>query len=318
MTTQSPLPGGTHDCPPDLLDIATDIAVRAAHLAAMTRDRGVRIAAAKSTPTDIVTEADRATEAFIRDLLTEERSADGFYGEESGTATSTSGYTWVVDPIDGTVNYAYDLPAWAVSVAVVAHGEQEAYPETWRPVAGVVVNPRLGEVWRAATGRGASLARLTVTDRGEEATPEEAARALTYELTDHRPLRLEGERALATSLIATGFAYDPQVRVTQAEQVLAIIDRCRDIRRFGAASLDLVGVAAGRVDAYFERGLHPYDHAAGALIAREAGALVWGPGGGRENEDLTVVTHPALAEQLDALLKEIGADPTEPLSTRRD
>ncbi|SEA08010.1 myo-inositol-1(or 4)-monophosphatase [Bowdeniella nasicola] len=278
--------------PAKIADLACDIAVRAATKAKQLRGEGVTVAASKSTPTDLVTEADRATEAFIRDELARLRPGDGFYGEESGEQASTTGLTWVVDPIDGTVNYTYDIPAWATSIGVV-YAAGPAEPETWTPYAGVVVNPNLHEIWRASHGGGAELIRYSIDDG-------------TYHHHSRELLHLAGPRELATSLAATGFAYDADVRVDQARQVLALIDKAADIRRFGAASLDLVGVAAGRVHAYFEKGLHPFDHAAGALIAREAGAIVGGPGRGRENCELTYAIHPGLAAELLDVLSEIG------------
>lgn len=256
------------------------------------RNEGVEVAANKTTPTDLVTKADRATEAFIRDELDRLRPDDGFFGEESGEKSSSTGLTWVVDPIDGTVNYTYDIPNWGTSIGVV-YSEGPADPETWIPYAGAVANPSLHELWRASRGGGAELLRYSMD-------------ASSYTFTDRTLLHLTGDRTLATSLVATGFAYSAEVRLEQAAQVAKLIDKVADIRRLGAASLDLVGVAAGRVHAYYEKGLHPWDHVAGALIAREAGAIVMGPNGEREDFTLTFAAHPGLADELRATLAEIG------------
>jgi myo-inositol-1(or 4)-monophosphatase len=253
----------------ELLEIAATVARRAAAFALQRRRDGVEIAASKSSLSDIVTRADRETEQLIRDALAAARPRDGFLGEESGGGSSDSGLTWVVDPIDGTVNYFYDIPAWAVSIAVV---EGDPDPATWRTLAGAVVNPVLGEVFTAYDGGGARL-------NGE-------------------PIHVNEGVQLPLALVGTGFGYDAEVRRRQAALVGELIGEVRDIRRIGAASLDLCGVAAGRLDAYFERGLNPWDHAAGALIAREAGARVSGLGGGPADHRLIVAAAPDLSDQL--------------------
>ena len=255
--------------PTELLEIATTVARRAAALALQRRRDGVEIAASKSTITDIVTRADREAEDLIRGALEASRPLDGFLGEESGGDRGSSGLTWVVDPIDGTVNYFYDIPAWAVSVAVV---EGDPDPATWRTLAGAVVNPSTGEVFTAALGGGARL-------NGE-------------------PIRVNSGVELPLALVGTGFGYDPEIRRKQAAFVNELIPQVRDIRRIGAASLDLCSVACGRLDAYYERGLNPWDHAAGALIAAEAGARVAGIGGGPAGRRQLVAAAPDLVEQL--------------------
>lgn len=261
----------------ELIDLARDIAREAAALARTRREEGVEVAATKSTPTDIVTQADRETEALIRARIADARPQDGFLGEESDATTGTSGLTWVVDPIDGTVNYAYGIPQWAVSIAVV---EGEPAPASWNTLAGVVMNPMVDEEFSATAGGGAFLngGRLTVAR----------------------------DVPLALALVGTGFSYDADRRVRAAIVVEHLIGQIRDIRRIGAASLDLCGVAAGRLDAYFERGLHPWDHAAGALIAREAGAQVAGLAGAAEGRDLTIAAAPALFAELEPLLASLG------------
>ncbi|MGN7799721.1 inositol monophosphatase family protein [Leifsonia sp. 22587] len=253
----------------ELLEIAATVARRAAAFALQRRRDGVEIAASKSSLSDIVTRADRETEKLIRDALAASRPRDGFLGEESGDSSSQSGLTWVVDPIDGTVNYFYGIPAWAVSIAVV---EGDPDPSTWRALAGAVVNPVTKEVFTASAGGGARLngERIHVTEGVD----------------------------LPLALVGTGFGYDAEVRRRQASLVADLIGEVRDIRRIGAASLDLCSVAAGRLDGYFERGLNPWDHAAGGLIAEEAGARVAGIGGGPADRRLLVAAAPGLFDQL--------------------
>ncbi|CAB4897912.1 MAG: inositol monophosphatase [Actinobacteria bacterium] len=262
----------------ELRDIARTIAVEAGHFALTMRLSGVDIAGQKSSAVDIVTKADQATERLIRERLATLRPHDGVLGEEGAATVGTSGLTWVVDPIDGTVNYLYGLPAWAVSIGVV---EGDPDPATWTGLAGAVVNASSGEVFSAARGLGA-----TCNDRAMSVT---------------------AANDLATSLIATGFAYSAETRAYQGTMMATILPRIRDIRREGASSLDLCAVAAGRVDAYFEQTISPWDHAAGALIAREAGALVGGFPGTSEGRDLLVAAGPGLYSQLVDLILESGA-----------
>jgi myo-inositol-1(or 4)-monophosphatase len=263
----------------ELAEIALTIARRAAQLAWQRRTEGVEVAASKSSLSDIVTRADREAETLIRDAISAARPNDGFLGEESGGGSGTSGLTWVVDPIDGTVNYFYGIPAYAVSIAVV---EGEPDPRTWRTLAGAVVNPAVGEAFTAFEGGGAKL--------------------------NGKPLHVKQDTDLALALVGTGFGYDADNRVRQAKIVTELIGRVRDVRRIGAASLDLCGVAAGRLDAYFERGLNPWDHAAGALIAREAGASVGGLGDAPATNELIVAAEPGLFAQLNPVLQELYAD----------
>jgi len=263
----------------ELLEIAATVARRAAAFALQRRRDGVEVAASKSSLSDIVTRADRETEQLIRDAIAAARPRDGFLGEESGGGASSSGLTWVVDPIDGTVNYFYDIPAWAVSIAVV---EGDPDPATWTTLAGAVVNPVAGEVYTASAGGGARL-------NGE-----------AIHVTEGVDLPL--------ALVGTGFGYDAEVRTRQARFVGELIGEVRDIRRIGAASLDLCGVAAGRLDAYFERGLNPWDHAAGALIAQEAGARVAGLAGGPADRRLLVAAAPDLFDRLHPRVDGFYAD----------
>lgn len=228
----------------ELCELATEIAEEAGRLARTRRQEGVRLAATKSSLADIVTEADREVEALIRARLRAARADDGFLGEESGAEVGSSGITWVVDPIDGTVNYAYGIPAYNVSIAAV-RGEPD--PATWEALAGAVNAPALGETFTAARGHGAWVngSRLAVTAE----TP-------------------------AGALLATGFGYDPATHEGDIATVARVMPMARDLRRMGAAALDLAFVAAGRLDGYFERGLRPWDFAAGALLVEEAGGVV--------------------------------------------
>jgi myo-inositol-1(or 4)-monophosphatase len=253
----------------ELLDLAVDIAREAGELAARRRQAGVSIAATKSALADIVTEADREVEKLIRRRLEDVRPDDGFLGEESGAGESRSGLTWVVDPIDGTVNYAYGIPAYAVSIAVV---EGVPTPEEWTALAGVVFNPVSGELFRAARGQGAWLG--------------------------DRPLAVNDPISPAGALLATGFGYDPATHAGDLARLSKVMPLARDIRRMGAASLDLASVAAGRLDGYFERGLHPWDHAAGALLVQEAGGFVSGIGGGPVGRAMTIAAGRDLFDRL--------------------
>jgi myo-inositol-1(or 4)-monophosphatase len=261
----------------DLLALARGIALEAGALAKRRRHEGVEVAASKSSPVDIVTEADRETEQLIRSAIKTARPDDGFFGEESGAEKGTSGITWVVDPIDGTVNFLYGIPHYAVSIAVV---EGEPDPLTWTALAAVVVNPASGEIFTATAGGGAFL--------GDERICVAAAVDLSQ------------------SLVATGFAYDSGMRGRQGAVIQQLLPLVRDIRRMGTASLDLCFVACGRVNAYFERALSPWDHAAGALIAREAGATVKGLGGAAPGRDLILAAHPDLALHLELELVRLG------------
>ena len=221
-----------------LLDVAQEAAnAAAAELRARFGKvaRGVRT---KSTPTDLVSDADVAAEAAVRAVLRARRPRDAFFGEEGGESGEGE-LRWVVDPLDGTINYLFGIPAFAVSVACEDAGGTRA---------GVVLDPVREESFAATRGADPTL-------NGEPIHPHQAD-------------------DLATAMVATGFAYDSTVRARQAEVLTRVLPRVRDIRRVGAAALDLVWCACGRFDAYYERGLHAWDVAAGALIARRAGLAV--------------------------------------------
>ena len=212
--------------------------------AVLVRERraaaGTSVADRKSSPVDIVTEVDREAEAFLRRRLAELRPGDGFLGEEGGRSESTTGVTWVVDPIDGTVNFLYGLPHYCVSVAAVDGDE--------RSLAGAVVDVTRGSVFSAALGAGATR--------------------------DGAPLAVRGPAPLSEQLFLTGFQYRTELRALQGVAVARLVPRVRDIRRMGSAALELCALAAGTADAYVEEGLHLWDRAAAALVATEAGARV--------------------------------------------
>jgi myo-inositol-1(or 4)-monophosphatase len=222
----------------------------------------------KSSATDMVSDADRVAEREIAGLIRRERPDDGILGEEGAAAGGSSGRRWVVDPLDGTTNYLYGYPVWAVSVAV-EDGDG--------PLAGVVLDPLRDELFAAARGSGTTV--------------------------DGTPVRVRSGTPLAESLIATGFAYTAERRADQARAVAAILPRVRDIRRAGAAALDLAWVACGRLDAYFERGLNPWDWSAGRLLVAEAGGAL----ADLDGEPTGVVAaDPDLLAAVVALLAEAG------------
>jgi myo-inositol-1(or 4)-monophosphatase len=195
--------------------------------------------ASKSSETDPVSDADREAERAVRDLLLAERPEDGLLAEEGSDSSGPSGRRWIVDPLDGTVNFLYGFPAWAVSVAL---------EDPDGLAVGVVYSPVHAETFSARRGEGAWL--------------------------NGRRLRVRGCRELERAMVATGFAYEADRRAEQAEIIRRLLPRARDIRRAGAAALDLAWVAAGRLDAFYERGLNVWDHAAGDLLVREAGGAV--------------------------------------------
>jgi myo-inositol-1(or 4)-monophosphatase len=237
----------------ELERVAVAAARSAGRLILQDRPSRVEVASTKSSPTDVVTAMDQRSQDHLLAFLGQARPTDGILGEEEGGVSGTSGITWVIDPIDGTVNYLYGIPAYAVSVAAVFGDPGGA---DWLPVAGAVCNPMSGELYRARTGGGAWLETSTGTTR------------LTVSDCD----------MLASALVATGFGYAPQRRGEQARGLLELLPKVRDIRREGSAALDLCHVASGRIDAYYESGLNAWDFAAGWLVASEAGASIGGPG----------------------------------------
>ncbi|UGY94068.1 inositol monophosphatase family protein [Streptomyces gobiensis] len=256
----------------ELLDIALEAAQRAGELLRDGRPADLGVAATKSSPVDVVTEMDIAAEKLITGFLAERRPHDGILGEEGADSAGTSGVRWVVDPIDGTVNYLYGLPNWAVSIAAEVDGET---------VVGVVHCPPRAEVYWAVLGEGSWR-------NGER-------------------VRCRPAPALDQALIGTGFNYTLRLRTAQAELVRQLLPRVRDIRRSGSAALDLCDVGGGRLDGYYERGTNPWDYAAGDLIAREAGAVTGGRPGEPAGPGLVIAASPGVFEELQPLLDELGA-----------
>jgi myo-inositol-1(or 4)-monophosphatase len=299
--------------PEALLRIAVDAASEAGRLLASWRgDERPEVIETKSSPTDVVTEMDRRSEALIIRRIRAFRPGDTVLGEEGGQTTGGpdgSGgpgesadpgdrddpgrVRWVVDPLDGTVNYLYGLPDWAVSIAAEVDG---------LVLAGVVEVPRYGETFTAVAGQGAWLHR--------DGNPESPGTAVS--------LRCTGGVGLGQALVATGFGYDSGRRRVQGEVVAALLPHVRDIRRGGSAAVDLCSVAAGRLDAFFERGLNYWDYAAGGLIAREAGAVVGGLAGRAESTSMTVAAGPDLYPQLDAFLTRLHPERDALLFRRAD
>lgn len=261
----------------ELLKIGVEVVRAAAATARLMRAEGISGVTTKSSDTDVVTAADRAVERQVVSALRDLRPYDVVLGEEYGAGgladpRGPTAVRWVLDPIDGTVNYLYGLPNYAVSLAAEVDG---------RVVAGVVRNAATGEEWTATAGGGAY----------------------------HQGRRLTGsaETDLGQALIATGFGYDPHRRAHQAAVLTRLISQVRDIRRFGSAALDLCLAATGAFDAYYEKGLNPWDHAAGGLVATEAGLRVAGLAGRPPSADLVIAAPPALFDRLHDLLEAFDA-----------
>jgi myo-inositol-1(or 4)-monophosphatase len=251
----------------ELAGLAESLARRAGDLVREGRARGLDDVETKSTLTDVVTEYDHASEELIVGALQGARPDDGLIGEEGTSVEGTSGVRWLIDPIDGTTNYLYGLPAYAVSIAAAdEHGA----------VAAAVYCPPTDEMFVARRGAGARLNGSTI---------------------HCSPINV-----LDAALLATGFAYLPERRGAQGRRVAALLPKVRDIRRFGSAALDLCYVAAGRFDAYFEQWLNPWDCAAGELVAAEAGARAGTFAGADGEPEGLVVAAPGVYDELIALL----------------
>ncbi|MEQ8841260.1 MAG: inositol monophosphatase family protein [Acidimicrobiales bacterium] len=246
-------------------DAAADLVVPRLREALRDTHHGVET---KSSSTDLVTEFDRWSETTIVASITAARPGDGFLGEEGARVDGTTGVVWLIDPIDGTTNFVYDLPGCSVSIAAEVDGEVHV---------GVVHDLVRDERFRATIGGGASR--------------------------DGKPISVSATTELATALVATGFSYDADRRRAQATALVTLLPQVRDIRRLGGAAVDLCAVACGRADAYYERGLSPWDSAAGALIATEAGARIddrTATGGG------LVVATPGVANGFFTLVEAAG------------
>jgi myo-inositol-1(or 4)-monophosphatase len=257
--------------PPDLYalrDLAVELATGAGALLLDGMHRARRQIDTKSSATDMVTEVDRASEAFITAALNERRPDDGLLGEEGSHREGSSGVRWLIDPLDGTTNYLYGYPAFSVSIAAEVDGAVAV---------GVVRDPLHDETYSAVRGEGSFCNDLR--------------------------LAVAGPPTLATTLLATGFAYQPETRARQARVLTHVLPAVRDIRRAGSAALDLCAVARGRVDAYYERGMGPWDFAAGAFIAQGAGAWVGDLDEGPPSTDIVVAAPPHLAGPLRELIR---------------
>jgi myo-inositol-1(or 4)-monophosphatase len=263
--------------PARLLVLACAIAREAGAMLADRSGRAV-VVGTKTSPTDVVTEMDQAAERLIRERILAQRPGDAILGEEGGQTGGGAPVRWIVDPLDGTVNYLYDLPDWAVSIAAEVRGDV---------VAGAVCVPSRDALYFGVLGGGSYRVSLT----GGE--PE--------------PLACTVGVPLNRALVATGFGYAPGRRVVQGQVVAAVLPQVRDIRRNGVCAVDLCSLAAGNVDGYYERGVQYWDIAAGSLIAREAGAVVAGLAGKPAGPAMTVGGGPALFAELHDLL--LSLDP---------
>jgi myo-inositol-1(or 4)-monophosphatase len=258
---------------PDALRLLAESTAREAGALLLTGLHQARTeVSTKSTATDMVSEMDRASEALIVKRLLDARPADGMVGEEGTERAGTSGVRWIVDPLDGTTNYLYGLAGFGVSIAAEQDGTV---------VAGVVLDVVHDELFAASRGGGATL--------------------------DGTPIIASSAMDLPRALIATGFSYSAERRARQAAALVEVLPHVRDIRRFGAAAVDLCAVACGRVDGYFERGLAQWDLAAGGLIASEAGASVTDLRGGPPRPDSVLACAPGIAADLLDLLTKAGA-----------
>ena len=251
----------------ELLDLATAIAAKAAVVVERYAAERTFAIETKSTPTDLVTEADRESEALIVREILAARPGDGLLGEEGALRESSTGVRWVIDPIDGTTNFVYGIPAYSISIGVERDGEM---------VAGVVHDVALKEAYTASLGGGAHL--------------------------NGRPIRVSPRSDLSASLWGIGFAYDPHRRDAQAKFYDHVMTHIRDVRRMGSAALDLCRVACGQLDGYYEFQLNAWDIAAGGIIAREAGAVTRGFHGFTFEQGYVLASTPALSDPMLAVL----------------
>jgi myo-inositol-1(or 4)-monophosphatase len=253
----------------ELRSIAEQLARAAGDMALAGRKSGDVTATTKSSPTDMVTQYDKASEDMITAGLRELRPDDGIVGEEGASRDGTSGITWHIDPIDGTSNFYFDIPMWAVSIgAVDKHG----------PIAGAVYAPALGDMFTAARGEGATL--------------------------NGNRISVRENTVLSDALVCTGFSYHVNQREVHARRVATMVGQIRDIRRFGAAALDLCFVACGRLDAYFEEHLNSWDLIAGQVIATEAGAIVTNFSGDTVTPQQVLATQPGVQKALIRLIAD--------------
>ncbi len=264
--------GGT-ELGAELLKLASALAAEAGTAVVDAREKAVATATTKSSPTDPVTEGDRLAEAIVVAGITKHRPDDGIVGEEGTEKSGTTGVVWYIDPIDGTTNYVYGIPAYAVSIGAAVDGVMTA---------AVVLNPIANEVFAARLGAGATL--------------------------NGAPITVSSPAALSSSLVATGFGYKADRRKHQAATLAEVLPHIRDMRRIGSAALDLCNVACGRVDAYYELGLNSWDFAAGWLVATEAGAVVDNLRDEPPTEHFLLAATPAIHAPLTELLRSVNAD----------
>jgi myo-inositol-1(or 4)-monophosphatase len=253
----------------ELRSIAEQLARAAGDMALAGRKSGDVTATTKSSPTDMVTQYDKASEDMITAGLRELRPNDGIVGEEGASRDGTSGITWHIDPIDGTSNFYFDIPMWAVSIGAV---------DEQGPIAGAVYAPALGDMFTAARGEGATL-------NGDRISVRE-------------------NTLLSDALVCTGFSYHVNQREAHARRVATMVGQIRDIRRFGAAAIDLCFVACGRLDAYFEEHLNSWDLIAGQVITTEAGALVTDYSGGTVTPQEVLASQPGVQKALIQLIAD--------------
>ncbi len=258
----------TNSLAAELLDIALNAAKSAGELLSK-RPKNLDVTQ-KTSIVDFATQMDKASENLIVNQILGARPDDGILAEEGSSVSGSSGITWIIDPLDGTVNYFYDLPAWNVSIA--AADENGA-------LVGVVYSPSIGSLWTGIRGQGSF-------HNGEK-------------------IKTGNETNLQKSLVLTGFSYDLVKRVEQSAILEKMIPQVRDIRRFGSAAVDLCFVAMGKADAYYEYGLQPWDRAAGALIAREAGAIISNWEGAEPDYEMVICANPALHQILITKLQGI-------------
>jgi myo-inositol-1(or 4)-monophosphatase len=251
----------------DLLDLATEIAAKAAVVVERYAAERTFAIETKSSPTDLVTEADREAEALIVREILAARPNDGLLGEEGALREAASGIRWVIDPIDGTTNFVYGIPAYSISIGVERDGQM---------VAGVVHDVALKEAYTASLGAGAHL--------------------------NGRPIQASSRTDLGSSLWGIGFAYDPHRRDAQARFYDRVMVHIRDVRRMGSAALDLCRVACGQLDGYYEFQLNPWDIAAGGIIVREAGGVTRGFHGYTFEQGYVLASNAALSEPMLAVL----------------
>lgn len=253
----------------DLLVVAEGLARAAGDMALRGRKSGDVAATTKSSPTDMVTQYDKASEELITSGLASRRPHDGIIGEEGASVSGSSGITWHIDPIDGTSNFYFDIPMWAVSIGAVDENG---------PLVGVVYAPALGEMYTAIRGEGAFL--------------------------NGSPIHVRDNSELSDALVCTGFSYRVHERTQHAQRVAQMVTHIRDIRRFGAAAIDLCFVACGRYDAYFEEHLHSWDLVAGQVIATEAGAIVTNYAGESVTPAQVLAAQPGIQQQLIQLIAQ--------------